>query len=124
MKIDLKNYSKQTKDFISLLLDSIERKESYYLAIQLLADNFEIYQRARESVIKDGLIIKDRFEIEQPNKMIKVMNDAQIQIQKLLIEFGLTLKSNKKLSLEEELEDTSAFGQFLKNNNIFKVERR
>ena len=123
MEIKLKNYSKTTKEFVNLLLHQVDNNVNYYLAIQLLADNFEIFQRAKENVFKDGLIIKDRFDNEQPNKCIKIMNDAQIQLQKLLIEFGLTLKSNKKMNLEEGEEDTSALGQFLKNN-IFKLETR
>ena len=62
-------------------------------SLSMLADNLHIFNLCKEQIRKDGLLITDRFNVLTKHPLIKVQNDAQIQIVKLLNEFGLSPKS-------------------------------
>lgn len=73
--------------------------------LELLADNYELYQLCRENIKKEGLMLIARNGIATRNPLIKTQMDAQIQITKLLAEFGLTPRAQSKIVLNNENED-------------------
>lgn len=77
----------------------------WHIALKMLADNLQMFQRCGEEMKRDGLMLTNRFGVQEKHPLIKVQNDAQIQIVKLLNEFGLTPKALQKLKTEEA--DTS-----------------
>lgn len=74
--------------------------------LEILADNLELYQQCKESIKNDGLLLVAKNGAYTKNSLIKVMFDAQIQITKIIQEFGLTPKSASKINLVEEDDDT------------------
>ena len=84
----------------------------WQIALSMLADNLQMFCSCREQIKEDGLMITNRFGVAEKHPLIKVQTDAQIQIVKLLNEFGLTPKSVAKLKVEEQ-ENTEEFIQSL-----------
>lgn len=74
--------------------------------LEILGDNLELYQKCKESIKNDGLLLLAKNGAFTKNSLIKVMFDAQIQITKIIQEFGLTPKSASKINLVEEDDDT------------------
>lgn len=90
-------------------------------SLSMLADNFSIFYQCRDAIRADGLMVIDRFGTLVKNPLLKCQNDAQIQIIKLLNEFGLTVKAAAKLNGDDVEEDEdSPLSMFLKND----VEKR
>lgn len=73
--------------------------------LEILADNFELYQQCKASIKHDGLMLVAKNGAYTKNPLIKVQLDAQIQITKLLSEFGLTPKAAAKINLVSDDED-------------------
>ncbi len=77
--------------------------------LEILADNLELYQQCKASIKNDGLMLVAKNGAYTKNPLIKVQLDAQIQITKLLTEFGLTPKAAAKINLvsddDDELKD-------------------
>lgn len=74
--------------------------------LEILADNLELYQQCKESIKNDGLLLVAKNGAYTKNSLIKVMFDAQIQITKIIQEFGLTPRSASKINIVEEDNDT------------------
>lgn len=73
--------------------------------LELLADNYELYQQCRDSVHNDGLMLVAKNGAMTRNPLIKTQMDAQIQITKLLAEFGLTPRAQSKIALNNDEDD-------------------
>lgn len=89
------NYMKKVIDYLSV--DS-EINDEWIGSLQLLEDSFNTFILCSKKLENEGLFINDRFGSLISHPAIKVKNDANIQVQKLMIEFGLTKKSQLKLS--------------------------
>lgn len=98
------------------LIKKYKRIQNEWLpSLSMLADNFSIFYQCRDAIRADGLMIIDRFGAAIKHPLIKVQVDAQIQIIKLLNEFGLTAKAAAKLNddTNEEDEDNSPISNFI-----------
>lgn len=73
--------------------------------LEILGDNLELYQQCKTSIKNDGLLLVAKNGAYTKNPLIKVQLDAQIQITKLLTEFGLTPKAQSKINLVSEDDD-------------------
>lgn len=73
--------------------------------LEILADNLELYQQCKESIKKDGLMLVAKNGAMTRNPLIKTQMDAQIQITKLLAEFGLTPRAQSKIALNNDEDD-------------------
>lgn len=73
--------------------------------LELLGDNLELYQQCKDSIKNDGLLLMAKNGSYTKNPLIKVQLDAQIQITKLINEFGLSPKSASKINLVDEDDD-------------------
>lgn len=83
-------------------------------ALAMLAENFDTFFRAMRGVARDGQIILIGGRPAR-HPLLKVAQDAQIQAVKLMIEFGLTIKSRERLKGAPTGEDDDPLGAFLSN---------
>lgn len=79
--------------------------EEWHLSLQMLADNLNMFFQCRDRIKQDGIFIENKFGNLDKHPLIKVQNDAQIQIVKLINEFGLSAKSVARLKVEDTEED-------------------
>ena len=103
-------YSEEIQNYMYVIHKFLNKKfgninDEWIPTLTMLADNLYIFNLCKEQIRKDGLMIVDRFNVLVKHPLIKVQNDSQIQIVKLLNEFGLTPKSVGKLKSEEENDD-------------------
>ncbi len=108
-----KDYSTSTVKYIAAVKKFLKTKygkinDEWNGAIEILADNVELYLQCRNSIFKEGLMMVAKNGSPTRNPLIKTMFDAQIQVTKLLTEFGLTPRANAKINLigddDEELK--------------------
>ena len=86
--------------------------DEWFLSLQMLADNLNMFFQCREQIATDGIFVENKFGNMDKHPLIKVQNDAQIQIVKLLNEFGLSPKSVGRLKVEDN-EDDEVLNQIL-----------
>jgi P27 family predicted phage terminase small subunit len=79
----------------------------------MLVNNNETFVQCKEQIQIDGLVIKDRFDVLVKHPLLKVQIDAQIQIVKLLGEYGLTPKALSKLDKTDGTDDNDPLNEFL-----------
>ncbi len=109
--MDKKNeYSTQTAKYLKAVKKFIKEKygkinDEWQQPLEILADNYEIYQQCKESIANDGLMLMAKNGCYTKNPLIKVQLDAQIQITKFLTEFGLTPKAQSKINLANDDDD-------------------
>lgn len=71
----------------------------------MLATNYELFWDCKQKIKEDGLMVRNRFNSWEKNPLLKVQTDAQIQLVKLVNEFGLSPRSIKSLNLQDNNED-------------------
>ena len=103
-------YSTSTAKYINAVKKYLKEKygkvaPEWEQPLEILADNLELYQQCKESIKKDGLLLVAKNGAFTKNSLIKVMFDAQIQITKIIQEFGLSPKSASKINLVDEDDD-------------------
>lgn len=105
-------------NFITSIREYINKKfgdvKEWELPIYLLENNVELFLKSQEEIKKLGLSVLDRNGNVKPNPFIKVANDAQIQILKLLTQFGLTAYSLSKLNIAQT-EDVNTIDNDIKS---------
>lgn len=97
-----KDYDKQVQDYMNNVLDCLKEDykvipSSWRIALDLIADNYDIYLKSKALVRKEGLSSTDSKGRLTINPSLKVMNTAQDKIQKLLSSFALTPMSKSKM---------------------------
>ena len=109
MKIN-NTYSVSTVKYLNAVRKYLKEKYGKVNAeweqiLEILADNLELYQMCKSSIKNDGLLLVAKNGAYTKNPLIKVQLDAQVQITKLLTEFGLTPKAASKINLLNDDED-------------------
>lgn len=103
--------SKLTQDYIEDIENYLVKKYGdithFELALSMLAQNIELMLMAKDELAANGISVLDRNGNIKPNPFIKVLLDNQIQVVKLLTQFGLTAYSLSKLNIAE-VEDPNA----------------
>nr|WP_320038865.1 P27 family phage terminase small subunit [uncultured Bacteroides sp.] len=98
-----------------------EINEEWKGSLLILEQNFNLFIKCKNQIEVDGLTVTDRFGALVKHPLIKVMQDANIQVIKLTDLFGLSLKSNQNLSINDKKEDENdVLTQFLKKS----IEKR
>lgn len=120
-----KEYSTEVQNYMWAVHSYLQKKfgsinDEWVMSLMMLADNLEMFIQCRKQIKETGLLITNRFGVLEKNSLIKVQNDAQIQIVKLLNEFALTPKSAEKIETKEE-DDDSPLSAFLLNENNKEV---
>lgn len=101
------DYSENTQQFMGAVERFIKKKygkieEHWQGQMDLLATNYELFMSAKDEIKKSGLLITNRFGGLDKNPLLRVIVDANIQVLKLINEFGLTPMSNGKIKEKEE----------------------
>lgn len=104
------DYSISTVKYLNAVRKYLKEKygkvnSEWEQVLEILADNVELYQQCKTSIKNDGLLLVAKNGAYTKNPLIKVQLDAQIQITKLLTEFGLTPKAAAKINLPSDDED-------------------
>lgn len=104
-------YSTTTIKYLTAVKKYLKEKygkvnQEWEQVLEILGDNLELYQQCKSSIKNDGLLLVAKNGAYTKNPLIKVMLDAQVQITKLLSEFGLTPRSASKINLIEDEDDT------------------
>ena len=98
------DYSKNTQTFMSAveahLINKFGSIEAQWDGLLLmLATNYELFWECKIEIKEQGLTVSNRFGGVDKNPLLKVQTDAQIQIIKLVAEFGISPKSIKNLNV-------------------------
>ena len=104
------DYSNTTVKYLTAVRKYLKEKygkvnSEWEQILEILGDNLELYQQCKTSIKNDGLLLVAKNGAYTKNPLIKVQLDAQIQITKLLTEFGLTPKAQSKINLVSEDDD-------------------
>lgn len=100
-------YGKETQTFMNAvekhLIDKFGSINAEWEGIlSMLATQYQVFVDCKERIRQDGLMVTDRFNVMVKHPLLKVMTDSQIQIVKLVSEFGLSPKSLHNLKLESD----------------------
>lgn len=103
-------YSERTQIFMNAVEQHLSSKFGSIEAqwdglLSMLATNYELFFNCKEIVNKEGLMVQNRFGGFEKHPLIKVMTDAQIQVIKLVAEFGISPRSIKNLNVTDNNED-------------------
>lgn len=106
----MKTNENQTEKYITSVRKYLKEKygrikPEWKQPLQILQDNLQVYEECKETIERDGLMLKAKNGAWTKHPLIKVSLDAQVQITKYLAEFGLTPKSASKISLLDDEED-------------------
>lgn len=75
--------------------------------LQLMATNMEVCLSCKRQIAADGVVIKTDGKYKT-NPLCKQLNETQVQLIKLLQEYGLSPKAQKHTKKEEVKDDNTA----------------
>lgn len=116
-----KEASEYMKDVLEQLKDRGVIENVDTAALTMLARNYSMFIKASRQVEKDGMMITNNKGNLEAHPMIKVAKDAQVQAMKVMVEFGLTAKSRKKLPMMDKKEEDSPLEQFAKKKKVVET---
>lgn len=110
MKNNYRDYTTSTSKYMKSVEKFLEEKygkvnDEWVQPLMILADNLDIFNECKKSIKEHGLMMTAKNGAPTKNPLIKVQTDAQVQIQKLLQEFGLTPKAQTRLQLVNDDDD-------------------
>lgn len=95
-------YNEQTQQFMAAVEKYLKQKygkieNQWQGQLNMMATNHDIFILAKERVKQDGLMITNRFGALEKHPMLKQITDSNIQVMKLIQEFGLSPNSKGKI---------------------------
>ena len=84
-----------------------EIKPSWIGLLDSLAFQYDLYQLSKVGIVENGLVTQTNRGMA-PNPCIKILNDANIQVQKLVNALGISPMAESKLKVEIA-DDTDDF---------------
>ncbi len=120
-KVIYKKYDKQVQEYMDNVIKCLEADygkipESWRVSLDLIADNYSIYLKAKADVDKNGLQTYDNYGRPFRNQCLSVMNQAQTQLKDLLKSFALTPMSRTKMNhFNSDTYDTDNYLESLLN---------
>lgn len=112
------SYSKETQAFMKNVENHVKKtfgkiEGQWEGLLQVLATNYELFWRCEKTIAREGLTnITDRGKIEK-HPLLKVQTDAQIQLIKLVGEFGISPKSIKFVNASGNEEEAKFLNNLL-----------
>ena len=114
-----KDYPKQVREYMQNVVDCLIQDykvipKSWCVSLDLIADNYDVYLKAKKAINEDGLLRKDSHGRTFKNQNINIMNTAQDHIIRLMSSFALTPMSRSKMknldttALRDELDELIA----------------
>ena len=116
--IDTSNYLPATQLYIKNVEDYLlgkygEIKPVWVGLLDSLAFQYDIFKMSKEAIRSNGMVVQTSRGL-QPNPSIKIMNDASIQVQKLVQSLAISPMAESKLKMEEK-DTTDEFLSALTN---------
>ena len=104
-------YDKQVQEYMQNVIDCLKQDyknipSSWRISLDLIADNYAIYLKAKNDVMENGLLRKDTQNRTFKNQSFSLMMATQNVIMRLLSSFGLSPMSKSKM----KNMDTDDFG--------------
>lgn len=95
-------YDKQVQDYMQNVIDCLKQDyknipSSWRISLDLIADNYAIYLKAKNDVMENGLLRKDTQNRTFKNQSFSLMMATQNVIMRLLSSFGLSPMSKSKM---------------------------
>jgi len=116
-------YSEEVQEYMKNVIKCLHEDygekipESWRISLDLIADNYEIYLRAKKDIMENGLIRTDYQGRTFKNQNISIFNNAQRNITDQLKSFALTPMSKSKMKAFKADEETADdYVDFLTNN--------
>ena len=105
-----KDYDTKVQEYMQNVIDCLKQdyKEiptSWRISLDLIADNYAIYIKAKDAVLKEGLLRRDNHGRTFKNQCFPLMMNTQQILIKLLSSFALTPMSKSKLKNFDSDED-------------------
>ena len=105
-----KDYDTKVQEYMQNVIDCLKQdyKEiptSWRISFDLIADNYAIYIKAKDAVLKEGLLRRDNHGRTFKNQCFPLMMNTQQILIKLLSSFALTPMSKSKLKNFDSDED-------------------
>ena len=105
-----KNYPVEVQEYMQNVIDCLVQDykkipSSWRVSLDLIADNYNIYLKAKEDVNKNGLLRIDNQGRAFKNQCYAIMTTSQQCLTKLLSNFALTPMSKSKIKNFEAEED-------------------
>ena len=90
-----KEYSQKTQEDMQNILDCLGKDfstipDSWKMGLRLIADNYEIYNQARDNIMKEGLFKEGSYGQNKKNENLPIFISVEQNILKLLKAFGLS----------------------------------
>ena len=106
-------YSQQTQTQMKNIINYLTEKYKtiqmeWYTALYMLCDNIELFNQCKQQIKNDGICIIIN-NIPNKHPLLKVQTDSQIQIMKILQQFGLTPYSSSKIKTFEDEDNSENF---------------
>lgn len=104
------DYSDRTQRYMFAIYKALKEKyesinDEWIGSLDLIATDYETIIQCEQQLKETGLLIANKYGNLDRNPLIKVENDAQIQLLKLIREFGLTPSSAKIIKKDDEPKD-------------------
>ncbi|KAA6333329.1 hypothetical protein EZS27_018242 [termite gut metagenome] len=112
-----KDYNRETQRFQKAVQRFLINKfgkiqDEWQNTLITLFDNYDMLLEIKQTIKAEGLMIFDRFGVMVKHPLIKTSLELQVQILKILCEFGLTPKSSAKLT-NDSGDDNDPLNEFL-----------
>lgn len=104
------DYTKETQEYLKAIEETLLKKygsvkDEWYTLLEMLGGQVDLYKTARMMIKENGLTTTSARGLIVPNPAIKIQNDALIQINKLVGEFGISPKASAKVKITSEDAD-------------------
>lgn len=118
---ETRNYIQSVKSFLSRnrVIENIDLG-----ALRMLMTSYEMYVRASENLIREGPTIIDYKGAIVVNPNQEVAQKNYIQITKIMTEYGLTIKSRQKMTLNKPNAVESPVDEYFAKKAKAMKERR
>lgn len=98
---NIQNITEETKEYITAIEEYLLKKygkiERRWMGLlSMLTSQYDIFIMSRDALKETGLLTTNKFGIA-PNPMLKINNDASIQIQKIIQALSISPTSENKL---------------------------
>lgn len=114
-----KKQMKSVREFLSIKAGGTIPDE-WEILLEVLQDNLSLYHKVTEELNNlDALVVYTQ-KGAVPTPLLKIQNQCTINIKSICEQFGLSLKSGKKMDIVEAKKSETALDKFLKK----QVEER
>lgn len=112
--LEYTTYSKEVQQYIDNVIKELQSQygtvlKSWELQLDLLALNLDVIEKCKESLMREGVLIKaeNRKDIVKKNPSLKVLQESVVKITTILNALGLTPSAKNRIKENKVREKTS-----------------